>query len=122
MTTEQLVDRYCEAWSAPTAHEREALIRATLSGDAVYCDPRTGPLPVAGLLEHIARLHQARQGARVARTSVVDQHHGMARFAWQAVMPDGQVLTQGVDFVELTADRQRMRRVIGFFGPLTACR
>ena len=48
------------------------------------------------------QFEQRRPGARVLRTSGVDAHHHLARFAWHVVLADG-----------------RIRRIIGFFGPLT---
>ena len=57
-------------------------------------------------------------GARVVRTSGVDAHHHLARFAWHVVLADGTTLPDGLDLAELTPDG-RIRRIIGFFGPLT---
>lgn len=115
---EMLVDRYCNGWSAPTAIEREQLIRSTLSEDATYTDPRVFKLGIDELLEHIASVHRSRPGARVVRTSAVDVHHGFARFHWHVVMPDRTSLPEGIDVIELSDDGQRIRQILGFFGPL----
>ena len=115
---EHLVDQYCEGWSCPSPEAREALIRRSLTGDATYTDPRADSLNVPGLLEHIARIQQSRPGAKVIRTSAVDSHHGLARFNWHVVLPDGTTLPEGIDVIELSADGARIRSIIGFFGPL----
>ena len=117
-TLDELIDRYCAAWSAPDPAERERLLRETLTDDATYTDPRTAPVTRAGLLEHIARVLASRPGARVLRTSAVDVHHGLARFHWCVELPDGTRLPEGIDVVELSDDGRQLRRVVGFFGPL----
>jgi hypothetical protein len=98
--------------------EREQLIRSALTDDATYCDPRANRLDIPRLLEHISNVHQSRPGATVRRTSNVDAHHGLARFHWHVVMPDGTTLPEGIDFIELSPDGTRIARVVGFFGPL----
>jgi len=51
------------------------------------------------------------------RTSAVDAHHGLARFAWRIVQADGSMLPEGIDFAEISAEG-RIQRIMGFFGPL----
>lgn len=113
---ETLVDLYCEGWSHPSAMERERLIRCALTADATYCDPRTSVLNVHALLEYITKIQEDRPGAQVRRTGAVDTHHGFGRFSWDVVLPGGTTLLEGIDFVELTADRSKINRIIGFFG------
>jgi len=113
-----LIDRYCEGWSAPDPADRERLLRETLAEDAIYCDPRADNLNVGELLQHIANVQASRPGAKVIRTSLVDGHHNLARFHWCVVLPDGTRLPEGIDVVEF-AD-EKIRRIIGFFGPLQA--
>jgi hypothetical protein len=45
----------------------------------------------------------------------VDEHHGVFRFSWVLVDPQGQPLLEGMDFVELAAEG-RLQRITGFFG------
>jgi hypothetical protein len=115
---ERLVDQYCEGWSCPAAEAREALIRGSLTDDATYTDPRADHLNVPELLDHIAKIQESRPGAKIVRTSVVDSHHGLARFHWHVALPDGTTLPEGIDVIELSADGTRIRSIIGFFGPL----
>lgn len=115
---ENLVDQYCAGWSAESAAERERLIRETLADGATYTDPRANRLGISELLEHIAKVHALRPGARVVRSSQVDAHHGFARFHWRVVMPDGSFLPESIDVIELNESGTRIESVIGFFGPV----
>lgn len=113
-----LIDRYCLGWNAPSATEREAHIRAALTPDATYTDPRADNLSVTQLLDHITKVMSSRPGARVVRTSGIDTHHHCGRFAWHVLLPDGSHLPGGIDFVEFSTDGSAIRRIVGFFGPL----
>lgn len=113
-----LVDRYCEAWSLASADERAAALRDVWADGATYTDPGTDALDAGGLLAYIAQVHARYPGAKVVRTSVVDVHHDVARFAWQLVRADGSTLPEGLDVVDLDMGALRIRRIVGFFGPL----
>jgi len=114
---EKLVDLYCAAWGEPDAGRRSAMLREVSGDGATYTDPRTHASDLDQLVAHIGRVLAVRPGARVIRTSAVDSHHGLARFAWCVVLSDRTRLPEGVDFVELTADG-KIARIVGFFGPL----
>ena len=58
-------------------------------------------------------------GARVVATSDVDAYDGHLRFAWRMLDADGVVTLEGIDFGELAPDG-RLKRIVGFFGPLPA--
>ncbi len=113
-----LVDRYCLAWSDPDPARRRALLAEVLAPTATYTDPRVHADSLEALAAHIDRVLAQRPGARVLRTSEVDLHHGMARFAWRVVQADGTALPEGLDVVWLTDDGARLARILGFFGPL----
>lgn len=113
-----LVDRYCEAWSLASADERASALRDVWADGATYTDPGTGALGAAELLAYVAQVHARYPGANVVRTSAVDVHHDVARFAWQLVRADGSRLPEGLDVVDLDVDNRRIRRIVGFFGPL----
>jgi hypothetical protein len=113
-----LIDAYCDAWSTPLPVERERILRSVLADDAMYCDPRCAPMGIDALLGYIAQLHASRPGARIVRTSAVDTHHEVARFAWQVRLPDGRALAESLDVVTLADDNAAIQRIVGFFGPL----
>jgi hypothetical protein len=113
-----LIDAYCAAWNDPDADSRRELLSAVWAENATYTDPAVDLAGVDQLVAHITTVLARRPGARVLRTSVVDEHHGLVRFAWRVVQADGSLLPEGIDFAEVTADG-RIQRIVGFFGPLT---
>ncbi|MCO1654848.1 nuclear transport factor 2 family protein [Pseudonocardia humida] len=114
---DDVIDTYCGAWSDPDPQRRRALLRSVWADGATYTDPTVHATGPDELLAHIDTVLARRPGAKVVRTSRVDVHHGLARFAWHVVQADGSTLPEGLDLAELTADG-RIRRIIGFFGPL----
>lgn len=112
-----VIDAYCTAWSDPDPARRREILAALWAEGATYTDPTVHATGLDELLGHIDAVVAGRPGARVVRTSAVDAHHGLARFAWRVVLADGTELPEGLDLAELTADG-RIRRIIGFFGPL----
>lgn len=113
-----LVDRYCAAWNDPSPDERSRRLKAVWASGATYTDPTVHAATADELLTHIGRVVARRPGARVVRTSAVDVHHGIARFAWHVVQADGTALPDGLDIAELSSDGTRIERIVGFFGPL----
>jgi hypothetical protein len=115
----ETIDTYCAAWSESDPAARLALLRASCAEDVVYLDPRGQADGIEALAATIADVLASRPGARVVRTSAIDAHHGRARFAWHVMLADGTGLPEGLDIVEL-CDDGRLRRILGFFGPLAS--
>jgi hypothetical protein len=113
-----LIDSYCAAWSRPDALQRRALLLPIWSDGATYTDPTVHAAGAEELLAHIAGIQIKYPGARILRTSDVDVHHGIARFAWKFVMPDGSSFPEGLDIAFFDSSQTRITRIIGFFGPL----
>ncbi len=113
-----LIDRYCAVWNDPSADQRARLLAGVWAIGATYTDPTVHAPSAEALLAHIATVLARRPGARVVRTSAVDVHHGIARFAWHVVQADGTALPDGIDIAELSSDGTRIERIVGFFGPL----
>ena len=83
-----------------------------------YSDPRSdvrGREALVGLID--AANAQFPPGIEIKRTSAVDAHHNVARFAW-ALSGEG-ISMEGIDIAFLSDDGTRLERVIGFFGPLS---
>jgi hypothetical protein len=114
----ELIDRYCAVWNEPEPAVRAALLAAVWAEGATYTDPSVQAASAGELLAHIEKVRARRPGAQVLRTSAVDLHHGVARFAWHVVQADGSALPEGLDVAELTPEGHRIRRIVGFFGPL----
>jgi hypothetical protein len=111
------IDTYLEAYSESDDTRRAELISQVWTADGHLIDP---PLDAEGH-EAIGGMAVAVQsqfpGHRFRRSSGVDSHHGFARYGWELVAPDGAVTLAGMDVAQL-ADDGRIRRVLGFFGPM----
>ncbi len=118
MEVSALIDRYCEVWSEPDASNRVGLLASVWASDATYTDPSVHAANAQELLSHIAKVQARRPGAAVVRTSKVDVHHGLARFAWHVVQTDGTALPEGLDIAFIASEGTKIERIIGFFGPL----
>jgi hypothetical protein len=112
---------YAEAWNTPDAVKRRELLDIGLSDDCSYTDPAYEVQGKEELADHIGRSLSGEAydglgaGARIPLSSGLDQHHGVFRFSWVLVDPQGQSQLEGMDFVELAADG-RLQRITGFFG------
>jgi hypothetical protein len=115
-----VIDRYCEAWSEPDPHRRAELLASVWAPNATYTDPTVHAAGVEEFLSHIARVQARRPGAKVVRTSELDEHHRVVRFAWHVLQADGTALPEGLDIAFVSADGTKIERIIGFFGPLGA--
>jgi hypothetical protein len=118
MEASDLIDRYCQVWTEPDADRRKELLAAVWADGATYTDPSVHAQNAAELLAHIAKTQARRPGAKVLRTSAVEVHHGIARFAWHVVEASADQLPEGLDIAFLAPDGGKIARIIGFFGPL----
>ena len=118
MDSTLLIDRYCAVWNETDAARRTELLNSVWAENATYTDPTVHAANGLELLAHIAKVQSGRPGAQIVRTSAVDLHHGVARFAWRMIRADGTALPDGLDIAFLTPDETKIVRIIGFFGPL----
>ena len=118
MDVTELIDRYCEVWTEANADRRSKLLASVWHPNATYSDPTVHAANAAELVAHIAKVQAGRPGAKIVRTSAVDVHHNVARFAWQMVKADGSAMPQGLDIAFLAPGATKITRIIGFFGPL----
>ena len=118
MDVSDLIDRYCQVWTEPNADRRAKLLASVWAANATYTDPSVHAANAEALLSHISKVQARRPGAKVLRTSQVDVHHGLARFAWHVVQADGTTLPEGLDLAFVSNDGAKIERIIGFFGPL----
>ena len=118
MDVTALIDTYCQAWSAPDHEGRATLLRLVWADGATYTDPTAHVRGAEELLAHIANVLTLYPGAKIARTSEIDAHHGVARFAWRFVEANGNALPEGIDIAFIAADGSKIDRIIGFFGPV----
>ena len=112
---------YDQAWNAPDAATRTALLRQSLTPDAELVDPLAGRIRgYDAISARIGGFGDRYPGARVSITSNIDEHNGFARYSWTISDRDDKPLLHGIDVVE-HADDHRLQRVVMFFGdmPLT---
>ena len=111
------VDTYFDMWNETDPDKRAELIEQAWGADGRYVDPLLEADGHEGLSAMVESVHQHYPAHRFERTSGIDTHHDLVRFAWQLAAPDGAVTVAGIDVGELTADG-RLRRITGFFGDL----
>lgn len=112
-----VIDAYFGALNETDAQRRAELVATAWDPDGKYFDP----LLTADGHEAIGDLTVQAQaqfpGFRFVRTSGIDAHHGIVRFGWSLVGPDGTEAVAGLDVGVLAPDG-RLTRIAGFFGPL----
>jgi len=112
------IDTYLDAYGETDPVRRDQLIAQVWAVDGQLVDP---PLDAAGrdaISQMAAAVQSQFPGHHFRRTSVVDAHHGFARYGWELVAADGTVTVSGMDVAEV--DGSRLVRVVGFFGDLTS--
>lgn len=118
MTLEDTIDLYCAAWSERDPSYRRDLLDRSVNENVRYTDPETDVTGIAALVDHISGVLAGRVGAKIIRTSGIDAHHDMARFAWRMVKADGTALPEGLDVVWIDEETGKLKTVLGFFGAL----
>ena len=109
-----VVESYFAAWNETNTERRRALVEAAFAPDGVYCDPLSlaeGPEAIDTMVAGI-QAHYPDHALNL--TSAVEEHHEVLRFEWTIFQPDGAVMIEGLDVVELASDG-RVQRVNGFF-------
>jgi len=92
-------------------------VRRAWVSDGTYLDPLLQAQGYSALSDMVDTVHRQYPGQRFRRLSELDVHHGQVRFAWDLSAPDGEVTVSGLDVGELAEDG-RLRKIVGFFGPL----
>jgi hypothetical protein len=119
MNIDEIIDAHLAAYGEPDDTRRAALVKELWAADGSLIDPPfdgTGHDAVTGLG---AILQQHYAGHTFRRTTAVDAHHGVARYGWELVAPDGTAILAGTDVADID-DTGALRRVVGFFGPMAA--
>jgi len=114
---DHVVDTHLAAYCDPDPVRRAERIASVWADGGELLDP---PLEGRGR-DEIAALTDAvlahYPGHRFERTTVVDEHHGWARYGWTLRDPAGAAVLTGTDVVRLDAEG-RLCQVVGFFGDL----
>ena len=110
-----MIDTYFDLWNEPDASRREELVRSVFTDDGRHVDPLADVRGHDELAAMIAGVQERFPGHALTRTSGVDAHHDVLRYTWRLAAPDGTVVVDATDVVEL-ADDGRFRTVTAFFG------
>jgi hypothetical protein len=113
------VDTYLAMWNETDPTKRAQTIAAAWTDEGHYIDPLMEGKGHDGLSAMVAGVQEQFPGSRFRRTSGVDTHHGLLRFAWELVGGDGKVVTGGID-IGVLAEDGRLSRIAGFLGDLPA--
>lgn len=114
---EALVKGYTSAWREADPVKREKLLAEVWALDGVYTDGQSKVKGRQKVAEYIGLVGQLAPSSRITELSKVESHHGTFRFAWRAVMPDGTLYDEGMDFGEVDKNG-RISRLVVFQGPL----
>lgn len=115
-TYEEIVLAYVAAWDETDEEQRRALLEKSWAANGIYTDPRSEVVGREALIQHIGSMQQHFPGQHIRLTSGVDQHHARLRFTWARVNAEGQRVSEGIDFGEVSSDG-RLTSITGFFGP-----
>ncbi len=119
MATQEVYQTYVAAWDESDPTKRDQLLARSLADDAIFAYPTFEANNRAGVSTYMGQLHQRFPGMRVCQHSGIEEHHGWLRVAWRILRTDGSPMRDGVDVAEVATDG-RLRRVVGFHGPLPA--
>ena len=112
------IDTYLEAYGETDPSRRKTLIEQCWSPSGTLVDPPMEATGHTAIDTMFAAVQGQFPGHSFRRTSVVDAHHGVARYGWDLIAPDGAVTLNGTDFAHI-GDNHLLKHVTGFFGPLT---
>jgi hypothetical protein len=109
-------DHLLAAWNERDQSRIRVHLEHALAPDAEFVDPTIVTRGIDEFESNVREFRTRYPLASAARTSGIDSHHHLHRYSWH-IVAEGKVLVQGVDVVETDASN-KVRRVLGFFGPL----
>jgi hypothetical protein len=114
-----LIDTHLAAHAHPDSTHRAGVVQRIWAEDAQLIDPPLAATGHAQIVQQADQLLAQFPGHSFKRSSGIDNHHGMARYAWQLIGPTGAVALEGIDIAQVNSEG-RLAQVAGFFGPLAA--
>jgi len=112
--TSDLIDRHLQAYGEPDPARRAALAATVWAPESHLADPPFEGRGIDGIAALTDLVLGHYPGHTFRRSTLVDEHHGVARYGWELVAPDGTVAVAGTDIADVVDGR--LVRVIGFFG------
>jgi len=116
-TLTETVDTHLAGYCEPDQQRRAELLGSVWSDDGELVDPPMEGRGLAAIGDLVDVVLTHFPAHRFERTTVVDEHHGFARYGWALVAPDGATSVTGTDVVRV-GDDGRLTSVVGFFGEL----
>ena len=109
------VRAYEAAWNEDDKTRRNELLERSMIESAIFVSPLGQHVGLEAVAAALGRFRRRYPGVTFVITSGVDAHHGLMRFRWEVVEPDGSIVAKGFDFAEQAEDG-RFSRVVGFIG------
>ncbi|MBT8214949.1 MAG: hypothetical protein KJP12_06960 [Acidimicrobiia bacterium] len=116
MAHPESLDHMLAAWNESEPEKVRAHLEKALSPQVEFIDPSIVTWGIDEFEANVHAVHARVPGAEYRRTSGVDSHHGLYRYAWE-IRRDGELVLPGFDVSEVD-EEGRVLRVLGFFGPL----
>lgn len=116
MSYPESFDHMLAAWNESDPTRVRGHLDLALARDVEFIDPSIETHGIDEFEANVHEVHRQLPGAVYSRISGVDSHHGLHRYAWR-IANDGQTVLEGFDVTEADDDG-KVRRVLGFFGPL----
>lgn len=117
ISREQQIDEYVATWNETDPVLRGQMIARIWTADGYYADRGAQARGYAQISANIERVHRKFPNRIYGRTGGVFHHRDRARFEWAIIDPGGRPTFGGVAYARFAAD-DRIRSVIGFFGPI----
>lgn len=107
------VEGYFACWNATDPAARASAIERTWTDGARYVDPLADVTGHDGIAAMMTAVGEAYPGHTFRLAGPIDAHHDVARFAWDLVGGDGDVVISGLD-AALFDDAGKLAYVVGF--------
>lgn len=109
-----VIDGYFACWNTTDAEARRAAVEATWAPEARSVDPVADVTGHVELMRMFAGFHELYAGHSFRQRGGIDEHHGIVRWGWEMIGPDGTVALDGIDVAMVTDGR--IGYLVGFFG------
>lgn len=119
LTIDTVIDTNLTAYGNPDATSRQQQLAQVWAADGKLIDPPIDGAGLDGIDQMMAAVQSQFPGHSFRRTSGIDAHHGIARYSWELLGPEGNVALVGLDVAELTEDG-KLAKIVGFMGELPA--
>jgi hypothetical protein len=114
---DRVLQAYADFWCEPDVGRQRELVDACWSEESEIFGPGYYFKGKKAVLAEAQRFQKSEPGHRIVLTSNFDTHGCWARFTFALLRPDGNLLNEGWDVVQLAEDGL-IAKVITFWGKL----